>query len=76
MFVYVYLGVGRGGGARGVRTLRVARALELEVGGDAVDVRVELHAPLGALLLRAQLPLLVLPAGGGGVISQLYIINI
>lgn len=44
--------------------LRVAAALELQVGRDAVDLRVELHAPLCALLLRAQLALLVLPAGG------------
>lgn len=48
---------------QGGLTLRVARPLELQVGGDPVDVRVELHAALGALLLRAQLALLVLPAG-------------
>lgn len=53
-------GGGEDGG--GALTLRVPAALELEVGGDAVDLRVELHAPLGALLLRAQLALLVLPA--------------
>lgn len=52
-------------------TLRVPRPLELEVGSDAVYLRLELHALLRTLLLRAQLALLVLTVRGIITITKL-----
>lgn len=50
-------------------TLRVPGAFELQIGGDAVHLRLELHAPLGSLLLDAQLALFVLPANNRSLAS-------